>query len=224
MVEIDIWTEGIADQKFIADILKSWFNMEINESRTSSRSVVFECKNERNIISVRSAGSVSYFIAENGWKNIEKDFSDNRDLGRINLVIIDADDNFIQQRNSVLTTSSGLVNEECLFLWPDNQAHPEKSDLERLLAQIVVDSTTFFNCWNTYEICLNQQQNFFDPNGIFHVPDRKAMLYSYVAAYTGQPSEANEGKRNYTNGLWVLDGDSAALQPLKLFLETHINV
>lgn len=157
MVILDIWVEGIADQKFLADILSTWFSLDFNRE--------FECRDEvRKIeVKIRQSGNVNTFTSNNEWaKNKESIFRDNNSKGVKNIIILDADENFDNRRREVSLTvnTPGFSVETDLFLWPDNLPRNGKGDLERLLVQIInPENKIFFQCWQAYEDCLVNKIN-----------------------------------------------------------------
>lgn len=226
MVAVDIWVEGVADQKFVADILNKWYGLSV----TSEKKPVFECQSpERHInIKVRIAGSVDAFTQINAWNKIKPDFQDNTNTGRKNLIIADIDDDFEQRRAEITgtVTDVGFDAKNQLYLWPENQPLAEKGDLERLLKQIVkAENLDFFECWGAYADCLNIRTNPYHEDGTYFVPDRKAELYAYIAAYTGNNAKATEAKRDYLDDrFWSLDDNSVPLSPLKQFLDVNLSI
>jgi hypothetical protein len=65
MVKIDFWVEGIADQKFLADIIANWFDLELKFDRKSN---TFICEDTARQIDlkIRGSGGVASFISEEG--------------------------------------------------------------------------------------------------------------------------------------------------------------
>lgn len=220
MVKVDIWTEGPADQKFLKDVLNVWFGIVFSDSKLGG-AVVLEGKNENAQIEVRirAVGTVSTFISENEWRKKEQDFLDNQPDVK-NLIIADADDDFTERKNEIGRTVIGVDFdvESDLFLWPDHRQRNEKGDLERLLEQIIhIENRDIFDCFDAYENCLRSA-----PGKNYVTPNRKAKIFSYSEALSG---DGNERKRDYTNAShWVLDDTREPLKPLKDFLEKHLNL
>lgn len=217
MKKIDIWVEGIADQKFLADVLNVWLGLSFNEK--------FNCtdSNQQLAVRIRHSNGVSNYNSVDGWQNIKPSFEENNLTGIKNLIIADADEDFTARKEEVKNTVTGVgfdvVND--LFLWPDHQPHPVKGDLENLLEQIIHPSNQpIFDCWNNYETCLKST-----PGKSYTTPARKTKVYAYLEALLGETSnekeKIKERKRDYTNpDHWDLN--SPVLQPLKSFLEKHL--
>lgn len=221
MVAVDIWVEGIADQKFLADVLKTWFNLSFNKK--------FECRDEAREISVRirKGDGVSNFNSEDGWKQIKPSFEENNAAGVINLIIADADDDFSTRKTEINGVVKG-VNfnvESDLFLWPDHQSHGEKGDLESLLEQIInPEHKAIFECWKAYEDCLRKT-----PGKTYTTPARKTKIYAYLEALLGETKsekdKIKEREREYFNTAhWNLDHTKEPLKPLHEFLKQHLGI
>lgn len=214
MVAVDIWVEGIADQKFLADVTKTWFGLAFNDK--------FEGRDPASILFVRiSKGKgVGTFISESGWNNIKPSFEENIALGVKNLIVADADEEFGARKNDIGLTvkSTGFNVETDLFLWPDNQPNDRKGDFELLLEQIAhPNHRTIFECFDGYTECLNNAAKGYS------TPVRKAKIFAYMEAILGSNGQIQEHKRDYTNDAhWVLDGEIEPLRPLKHFLKEHL--
>lgn len=225
MVKADIWVEGIADQKFLADVLGVWFAFVFQDSKLSG-GVVYEYRDETRQIEVRirAAGTVSAFIAEKEWQKKERDFIDNQFLGIKNLIIADADDDFATREKEVAATVKGVGFdvESDLFLFPD---HHKNGDLENLLEQIIhPEHRIIFECWAAYEECLRKA-----PGKTYTTPARKTKIYAYLEALLGdskkEKEKIKEREREYFNSNhWQLDSSTAPLQPLHEFLKKHLGM
>lgn len=217
MIKIDFWVEGIADQKFLADVITKWYGLSF-----SFKDKTFECLDpEKQFhLKIRNTGGIASFITKDGWKNIERLFEINKENGVKNIVIPDADDNHKNQTDRVLATTEGVITNETLYLWPDNQSN---GDLENLLEKIIhPDHQTIFDCWNAYENCLKQQSG-----KKYTTPARKTKIYAYLEALLGETKsekkKIKEPERDYTNANhWILDENHTSLKPLKNFLDPHL--
>jgi hypothetical protein len=221
MKRADIWVEGIADQKFLADVLKSWFGFDYVQKEEAQKAIfVCQQKAQEIDIRVRAAGTVEVFISPNAWKKIEPDFRDNELKEISNIVIIDADDDGSQRRKDVPATTGALVPSENLFLWPDDRSN---GDLENLLEKIInPEHEAIFKCWAAYETCLKAESG-----KNYTTPARKTKVYAYLEALLGttknEKDQIKERKRNYTNpNHWNLDPEQPALKPLYDFLKHHL--
>jgi hypothetical protein len=220
VTKIDIWVEGIADQKFLADVISSWFNIKFSKANSGK---TFQGKNESYLINIRATGSVEAFKSLKPWNNIKQDFVDNQNQGIKNLIIADADGGFekskIEIANTISSRETGdTVNfnvETDLYLWPFNHGAEEQQDLEQLLVRIINPiHQTILNCFDEYENCLKSSVG-----GNYFTPNRKAKMYAYALSLT---KSGNEQERDYTNpDHWDLNPENPYLAPLKSFLDTH---
>lgn len=92
MVAVDIWVEGIANQTFLADVLKTWYNLSFDKN--------FKCRDESRKIAlqIRKGDGVSNFNSEEGWGKIQPSFEENNAIGTKNLIIADADEDFLARK------------------------------------------------------------------------------------------------------------------------------
>lgn len=218
MVTADIWVEGKADQKFLADVLKVWFGLAFDHKR-------FECKEEarRIDLKIRDLGGKNAFLTE---KN-SRDFKDNLLNGVTNLVILDADV-LAKQRSMIAMVKGDLGIDFPFFLLPDNIRDGE---LENLLEEIIhPDNQTIFACWTDYETCLKNQDNPTRPGHKFTIPAKKSKIYSYLEVLMGESDSEKElvkdPKRDFTiRNHWILDEtQKPVLKPLKEFLQKHLSL
>ena len=138
---------------------------------------------------------------------IKPNISRARDGGSQVAVILDADHDVAECRNCLhdVIKNNELPIERC-FLLPNNK-HP--GCLETLLERIAVsDHRYIYNCFDSYEDCLNRSQY------SYCLPDKKARIYAYCDALN---IETNGTRRRYDNqSHWDLE--VADLGPLKSFL------
>ncbi|MEQ1747055.1 MAG: DUF3226 domain-containing protein [Saprospiraceae bacterium] len=216
MVTAHIWVEGKADQKFLADVMKVWFDLTFNTKD-------FSCREENRRVDLR--------IQDLGGKNtfqtarISAAFRQNNDQGVQNIVILDADD-IATQRQMLDLIKQELGIEFPYFLLPDNQSNGE---LENLLEQIIhPQNRVILDCWEGYENCVGQHDNPVRPGHKYTIPAKKSKIYSYLEVLLGETDSekelAKDPKRDFTNpNHWILDGDNSPLKPLKDFLENQFN-
>lgn len=232
-MKIDIWTEGVADQKFLADVLNLWFKTDNHWNETDKG---YDCRdalgniqvkiriaNASNSADAKSTGGKDYFISQKVWqrKTIAL-FRDNESQDVKNLIVLDADDDFKKRQLEVQETVVGVSfnPQNDLFLWP---THRDNGDLERLLEQIIQPKhKIIFDCWDQYEGCLKRH-----PNEKYTTPARKTKIYAYLEALLGESNsekeKIKERKRNYTNpDHWNLDHTKEPLKPLYDFLKKHL--
>lgn len=220
MSKLDIWVEGVADQKFLADVLEVWFGYSLDkkfEFRDNSGAV---------IIRVKKGNGISSFNSADGWDGLRPFFEGNDQIGTKNLIIVDADEDFEMRKNEVkqIITGVNFDSDKDLFLWPDHHPHTEKGDLENLLEQIInPEHLSIFECWDTYENCLRSH-----PEKNYTTPARKTKIYAYLEALLGETQsekeKIKERERDYTNIThWNLEKTQKPLEPLFEFLNKHLN-
>lgn len=202
-MDVKIFVEGIADTKFLKDYISKIYNVKLNDND------IIESKGWSNI-----------FSSDGGELLINK-MVENVDNGIINLMIFDADNNFINRQSEInIWKSENNLNFE-LFLWPNNSLN---GDLESVLENIInSNNQPIFDCWDNYETCLTQQQISGRENPLT-TPARKTKIYGYLEALLGnsnsQKEKIKELKRDYKNSeYWNLN--SSYLNNLKLFLDKY---
>jgi len=223
-----IWTEGIADQKFLADVIEHWFGVKFERNQSKEEETVFEYKNEDNLLKIQSLGGKDTLLSEEkSKKELSAPFALNALQGIQNIIVLDADDNLATRRKEIESARKNLGVDFPCFLLPDDG---REGDIEILLQEIInPQNIVIFECWQSYEDCLSQKENSQAPNRKFTLPARKTKIYAYLEALLGESKKQKElikeAKRNYQKTEhWVLDGSKAPLKPLKDFLEKHLNV
>jgi hypothetical protein len=208
MENIQIFVEGIADQKFIQDIVKAWYNTKLTLGGYQKDKTV-----QGQIFSV---GGKGVFKNEDKMKVLDTIFKTNRISGVKNLFIFDADE-FITESGNFKEYSKLHPIE--YFLLPDNQSD---GDLETLLVQIInQENKVIFDCWEGYENCLKTSKR---KDGIFTTPASKTKIYAYLEALLGesdsQKKKIKEAERNYQDtNHWDLN--APVLTNLKTFLDQY---
>lgn len=215
MVTADFWVEGKADQKFLADVMKVWFDLNFDLKS-------FECRDEVRKIDVRihDLGGKNTFLTN----KISSLFRLNITNGVQNIVIIDADKISTQQELLEAIKGEFQINFP-YFLLPDNNNNGE---LEDLLEQIIhPQNQVILNCWNNYEACIGQYDNPVRPGFKYTIPAKKSKIYSYLEVLLGETDSekelAKDPKRDFTNSdHWTLDGSKEPLKSLKEFLKNYL--
>lgn len=217
MVTANIWVEGKADQKFLADVMNVWFGLTFHPKD-------FSCRDEARKIDLQ--------IQDLGGKNtfatpkISSAFNQNFQQGVQNIVILDADD-ISTQRQMLEKVKQELKMDFPFFLLPENSSDGE---LENLLEQIIhPQNKVILDCWNTYETCVGQHDNPTRPGFKYTIPAKKSKIYSYLEVLLGETHSekelAKDPKRDFTNANhWVLDGTKEPLKPLHDFLKQHLGL
>jgi hypothetical protein len=193
-----LYVEGEADVKFLSDCVLQWFCVELNKS---------------NFINLKGI--------ENLWKNDQTIKANSSKIGGgVNLVILDTDyegtNGGIKQRTQELTDFRSRNELDFdFFLFPNNSSD---GDLEVLLESIINPKhQVIFDCWKSYEECLNEK-------GSYTIPARKTKIYGYVEALVGstnsEKEKIKERNRNYRNPEhWDLNSEK--LNPLREFLTKY---
>lgn len=212
MINVDFWVEGIADQKFLSDVMRCWYGFEFH---VKSNTVYQHSGNTHNL-KILSSGGVADFISQTGWTKKQQNFLDNYNMGIQNALILDADEDFAKRRKDIIATTG--LSPDALFLLP-NDTSP--GDLETLLEQIThSDHQAILNCWASYETCLQVI-----PQKNYTIPARKTKMYAYLEALLdkNEKKKIKESERDYTNAdHWNLDPQHPSLNPLHTFLNKHL--
>ena len=208
MEKIQIFVEGVADQKFFQDLISAWYNTKLTFGGVQKGMVT-----NGDIFNVEGKG---VFEDEIKMRLIDPILKFNDIKGVKNLFIFDADTFKIETKNFEKYKSQFPIEH---FLLPDNQSD---GDLETLLEQIInQDNKVIFDCWEGYEDCLKTSIR---KEGIFTTPARKTKIYAYLEALLGesknQKKKIKETERNYQDvNHWDLN--APALVNLKQFLDQY---
>lgn len=189
MGKIKFFVEGVADEKFIADLL-------IHLKRTSSI-----------IDFVKINGCTKELV-----NNVKPQFTANTDNGGTNILIFDADSNYTETENRLLKIKEDLGIDFEMFLFPNNK---DLGNLETLLEKIInPNHYSIFECFESYQICLDKMQNGYK----VPATKTKIFAYLDALLPKKDEAMAKEDKRNYNNSEhWDLD--NPYLKNLKEFLE-----
>jgi hypothetical protein len=175
MRQVTIFVEGIADKKFLHDLILAWYGVDINLKEKKEGSII-DCGGKGNL------------------QNLTTTFERNYALGFANLVIFDADTplnagGFAPRTAEILRIKQNLKLNFDLFLFPNNQ---EDGDLETLLERIAVQND-ILECWAGYESCLKTA------NASYYLPAKKSKIYSYLEVLTGNSDQSKDSNRNFLN-------------------------
>ena len=144
----------------------------------------------------------------------------NTDMGGINLVIFDADEDTESRRAELLAIKEEFGVEFELFLLPHNK---DVGALEDLLAPIInPNNQPVMICWQTYEEKLREVRIPSKTPPTLTIPAKKTKIYAYLETLLGksrsQKKLIKDANRNYKNTQhWNLDAEY--LEPLKEFLQ-----
>ena len=205
MSSIRVFVEGIADQKFISDLILFWYEvpLKINE----------------DIIQI---GGKDAFESPEKYETIKKKMEESSFLGKRNILILDADDE-LEVRRVRFNELGNNLNFETYFL-PDNS---NPGDLEVLLQNIInPENSSIFDCWDLYENCLKNETSQNTDSGQFTVPARKTKIYAYLEALLGEShaekEKIKERNRNYCDDRhWNLSPELEILSGLRLFFDQY---
>jgi hypothetical protein len=126
---VQIFVEGVADEKFLNDFLKFLKLSEFN---------------------VSPMGGISKI--DDSIPDYEKNFK----KGIKNVLILDSDDSFKVRCEDLKKKSYVSDFDISFFLFPNNS---ENGDLENLLENIInMNNKDIFDCWISYEDCLNSKE------------------------------------------------------------------
>ncbi|WP_080057025.1 DUF3226 domain-containing protein [Spirosoma aerolatum] len=207
MSSIQIFVEGVTDQKFLQDVIAEWYGVALSIGSIGKSS---------EIISVDGKGA---FDSPEKMKKLIPVFQQLAIQGIPTVVIFDADTFSTNQAN--LNLHSQKLN-FTYFLFPDNQRDGE---IETLLEEIICpDNQVIFNCWKAFEDCLSGHKTSSTPSGSFTTPANKTKIYAYIETLVGETDSEKEKIKDrnpdYHNKLhWNLDPKHTSLKPLKEFLD-----
>ncbi|RCR70872.1 DUF3226 domain-containing protein [Larkinella punicea] len=195
MIAVQFFVEGISDRKFLKDLMKHWYAVELGNDDIE----VLEGKD-----ALRSVEKL---------KRLRPSFETNLKQGVRSIVILDADSDFGNRRDETAELAAEFIFD--FYLWPN---HTDSGDLESVLEKIYNPSNhDFFDCWRGYESCLLA-------SGKYTTPNRKAKIFAYLESLHGssksQKELLKEEKRDFLNEkLWNLDASQPVLLNLKVFLD-----
>lgn len=205
MSQVQIFVEGVTDQKFIQDILQEWYGIELRLGDLSKPGDII------------SLGGKDAFDTESKLKKLAPAFQQLAVQEKSALVIFDADV-FSANFNRLLPHSKKLAFQ--FFLLPNNK---DDGEIETLLESIINPANQeIFNCWSTFEDCLKDEVTTSTDSGSFTLPARKTKIYAYLETLVGETDSEKEKikdrNRNYREPRhWNLN--HPALLNLKNFLD-----
>lgn len=220
MSNVQIFVEGVADQKFFQDLIHEWYGVKLTKGKFVEKNTKIEL------------GDIFDMGGKDSFEDpVRMHFLDpiieTLQIEEIPMLVIFDADTFIE--------SKPTIDELCqkrnfyYFLLPYNGTHPEPDkndgDLETLLQEIIcADNQIIFDCWQAYEQCLTGQPTSTTASGKFTLPARKTKIYAYLEALLGeskkQKAKIKEENRDYRNlKHWNLDPTHPPLKPLKEFLD-----
>ncbi len=204
MKKVQIFVEGVADQKFFQDLIISWYGIKLSIGGFQKGKFL-----NGDIFNVEGKG---IFEDEDKMKLIAPILKLNHINSITNLFIFDADTIAIESENFRKYKTEFPIEH---FLLPNDESD---GDLETLLQQIInPEHQAIFHCWEGYEHCLRSYEG-----KNYTTPARKTKIYAYLEALLGetksQKKKIKETERDYQNPThWNLN--APALNNLKTFLD-----
>ncbi len=200
MKEHSIFVEGVADKRFIEQLIKH----------------LFDACNPNSIIKTDGCTNLTKMT----YVNLMNITSAN---DGVNLVIFDADENFNEREKEILKWKKDNNLDFELFLLPNNSSMGE---LEDLLENIInPENKAVMNCWENYEKSLRGITIPWREGKPLTTPAKKTKIYAYLEALLGksrsQKELIKESQRNYLDEHhWNLQAH--ALKPLVDFLKNNL--
>lgn len=208
MVRFQIIVEGDADKKFFEDYYHHLFNEKAPKGSISHPGKDGDTGGYQKLRSEDAIGTMRQ----------------NTDLGGINLVIFDADEDPEGRRSELLAIKEEFGVEFELFLLPNDK---DAGALEDLLENIInPNNQPVMDCWKTYEEKLGEVRIPTKTPPTLTIPAKKTKIYAYLETLLGksrtQKKLIKDANRNYENTQhWDLD--AGYLEPLKKFLTDKLN-
>jgi hypothetical protein len=210
MSNVQIFVEGVTDQKFLQDIVEEWYGIKLTLGKLG--------KPGGDIISLDGKDA---FDSPTKLGFINKLFEYLSKDNKQAIVLFDADT--FHLNHAKLSTHSERLNFN-YFLFPD---HQRDGEIETLLEDIICPANQIiFNCWADFENCLSQQETLSTTSGRFTTPANKTKIYAYVETLVGdsEKEKIKDRNRDYRNqNHWNLDPAHPPLKPLKEFLDPFFN-
>lgn len=207
MVRFQIIVEGDADKKFFEDYYHHLFNEKAPKDSISHPGKDGDTGGYQKLRSEDAIGTIRQ----------------NTDLGGINLVIFDADEDPDARRSELLAIKEEFGVEFELFLLPNDK---DAGALEDLLENIInPNNQPVMDCWKTYEEKLGEVRIPTKTPPTLTIPAKKTKIYAYLETLLGksrtQKKLIKDANRNYENTQhWDLD--AGYLEPLKGFLNKNL--
>lgn len=201
-----IFVEGVADKRFIEQLLESIFNEHIPSGN------VIKTDGYTNLTSTKKEQT---FINE-----MQRTTAD----GGINLIVFDADSDCEKRKNEILDWKRRSKVDFELFLFPDNT---HCGELEDLLQKIInPDNQPVMECWDKYEDSLRSVSLPWRKETPLTIPAKKTRIYAYLEALLGssrtEKEKIKETNRDYKDkNHWNLKAN--ALSALTTFLTENLS-
>lgn len=143
--------------------------------------------------------------------------------GGKNLVVFDADNDFENKKNELLSWKDRNLVDFELFLFPNNE---HSGDLEDLLVDMInPENTPVMDCWEQYEESLKTIELPWRQGQPLTIPAKKTKIYAYLETLLGtsgsEKNKIKEKNRDYLNeNHW--DKNAPILRNLLNFLSDNL--
>ncbi|GAB3991450.1 hypothetical protein GCM10028807_21510 [Spirosoma daeguense] len=212
MSTIKILVEGIADAKFLQDIIATWYDTPLAIADLGRPGDIVCLGGKNAFDSATKLDKLSILFEQAIFQEIPV------------ILIADAD---AFSSNYALFNSHSQTHGFSFFLLPN---HESDGDLETLLQNLIhSDNQVIFDCWQAYEQCLQGKPTYMTDSGSFTIPARKTKIYAYLEALVGESDsekeKIKERHRNYRESRhWNIDPAHPPLKPLKEFLDQFFSM
>jgi len=228
MVEVvDILVEGIADQKFLADVIISWYGYKIEGEVRDKKDTILVNETNFKKAKIKSFEGKDVLETERKKNLLCENLEINISINKPSLLIFDADFDFLGNfkkwndfKNEFYKDKNTNIFD--IFFWPNNQdlGNKVQSDLEYLLFDILCeDKLMYWSCFDDFDKCVELKfENSY--NLCFH--DNKTRIFSFLSTFG---RESKEVKRNYFDAeIFNLNPtEKPILKPLKTTLDKYLN-
>lgn len=196
MMDIKIFVEGKHDREFLEQYLEFLQYPQIEIIPCNGNNIKYKTNNK--------------LLYEDTISKMNE-FSDNNN--KI-LLIFDADYDFNTTLDRLRKESANLLNNENIFLFPDNS---KSGELETLLFDIATEKQ-ICECFLKYKNCIEQYKKEYIKN--IH---KKSLRYAYFEALGLSLSDNSKEKEQREKAYKIIfDLNSKHLEPLKNFLQYHL--
>ena len=183
MKRFQIIVEGDADKKFFEDYFHHLFHEKAPKSSITHPGKDGDTGGYQKLRSEDAIGALRQ----------------NTDMGGINLVIFDADEDAEARRAELLAIKEEFGVEFELFLLPNDK---DAGALEDLLENIInPDNQPVMDCWQTYEEKLGEVRIPTKTPPTLTIPAKKTKIYAYLETLLGksksQKKLIKDANRNY---------------------------
>lgn len=183
MKDYRIFVEGVADKRFIKQLIQHIFGVSVMDD------CVIETEGYTNLISKSKTA-----VYVNQMRRTTDD-------GGVNLVVFDADDDYEKRKNEIMDWKHNHKLDFELFLFPNNHSNGE---FEYLLESIInPENQPVMDCWEKYEESLKNVNIPWRERVPLTIPAKKTKIYAYLEVLLGssksEKKKIKECERDYCN-------------------------